>query len=86
MIAIIALWTAGFLANLLFLKKFGKAVGLYVEEPDAKEGLWINRNWSGNAEAHIGWSIMWFVITPIFISIYAFSIIKKKLAGLIQKS
>lgn len=84
MMAIIALWTAGFLANLLFLRKFGKAIGLYVDEPE-KEGLWINRNWSGNAEARIGWSLMWFVITPIFLSIYAFSIIKKKLAGLIQK-
>ena len=84
MIAIIALWTAGFLANLLFLRKFGKIVGLYVDEPE-KEGLWISRNWSGNAEAHIGWSLMWFVITPIFISIYAISIIKKKLNALIHK-
>jgi len=59
---LILYYLAGFIFTAIFLKLFGKKIGLDYNSPRT----YVNQeDWAGNDEAYTAFSIFWFMILPI---------------------
>ena len=61
----------GFMVTLTFLKLFGKKVGIDYDESHAYD------DWDNNAQAYTFFSLIWFVVAPLYLIIMIFVLVYK---------
>ncbi len=68
----ILIYIVGFMTTLTFLKLFGKKMGIDYDSLDNSYDDWDN-----NAQAYLFFSIMWFVVAPMFFVVVFFKLLYK---------
>ena len=64
----------GFMVTLTFLKLFGKKVGIDYDNHNEYHSY---DDWDNNAQAYTFFSLMWFVVAPLYIIIMTFFLLYK---------
>ena len=69
----ILIYIVGFILTLTFLKLFGKKMGFDYDPPHEPD----YDDWQNNAQAYLGFSLAWFVTTPMFLIVGTFQLLYK---------